>query len=262
MLVHSRPDTLKALLATDRIWMLIKKCVPRSLRRHLRNSRDSWRLTHNQAQKTFTRDALLISHSQISGFELVLVPGQPHRPNHALDSSFYDRQHQDLQYRENNWLLDQLHILTGSNLGTVIEIGCGNGRFLRAVAPHARKVIGIDWARSPELSNLPFNVDVLRLDVATTPIPSGDLICSADVLEHLAPRDVEPVVAKLISAGPYQHHVIACYDDGHSHLSILPPAAWLAVFRKYDHTAYLSDVYCRRNDPAQIVCIVSNLTPG
>ena len=29
------------------------------------------------------------------------------------------------------------------------------------------------------------------------------------------------------------------------------------MFRKYDHTAYLSDVYCRRNDPAQIVCIVS-----
>src|SRR5688572_31260416 len=42
------------------------------------------------------------------------------------------------------------HILKRPNLETVIEIGCGNGRFLRALAPYARKVIGIDWARRSE----------------------------------------------------------------------------------------------------------------
>jgi cyclopropane fatty-acyl-phospholipid synthase-like methyltransferase len=145
---------------------------------------------------------------------------------------------------------------------TVVEIGCGNGRFLRAAAPHAEKIIGVDWAQSPELSNLPDNAEVLRLDVVTGAIPSGDLICSADVLEHFAPRDVDLVVSKLVSAGPYQHHVIACYDDGHTHLSILPPAAWLAVFRKHCKSAYLANVYYRRNDPTQIVCVVSNLPPG
>jgi SAM-dependent methyltransferase len=205
------------------------------------------------------RRALLMSHSRISGFDMVLVPGQPHRPDVALDSSFYDRQHEDDQYRQNNWLLDELAILKTIEPRTVVEIGCGNGRFLRAVAPYAASVVGLDWAQSPELRDLPANVRVLRLDVVTAPIPNGDLICSADVLEHFAPRDVEPVVAKLAAAGPYQHHVIACYDDGHTHLSILPPVGWLAIFRKHCSTAYLADIHYRRNDPAQIVCTISNL---
>ncbi len=204
----------------------------------------------------------MLSHSRISGFDLALIPGEPHRPNVELTSSFYDRQHEDIHYRQNNWLLDQLHILRNVNLQTVIEIGCGNGRFLRAIAPHAAKVIGVDWAQSPELSNLPDNVELRRMDVVTAAIPAGDLICSADVLEHFAPRDVDGVIAKLAGAGPYQHHVVACYDDGHTHLSILPPAAWLAAFRRHCPTAYLADVHYRREDPAQIVCIISNLPSG
>ena len=248
--------------ATERIWTLIKRLTPRPLKVPLRRLRSTLRRRESPDANKQTRDALLISHSQISGFELVVIPGDPHRPNEALDASFYDRQHRDLQYRQNNWLLDQVPVLRRPNLGTVIEIGCGNGRFLRAMALHARTVIGVDWALSPELTGLPDNVQLLRLDIVTGQLPMGDLICSADVLEHLAPRDVDPVVAKLARTAAYQHHVIACYDDGHSHLSILPPVAWLALFRKHSPGVYLSDVYYRRNDPSQIVCIVSNLPRG
>ena len=205
------------------------------------------------------RRALLLSHSGISGFNLELVPGDPHRPDEALTASFYDQQHEDADYRRNNWLLDQVETITRVAPRTIVEIGCGNGRFLRAVAPYAAQVIGVDWAHSPELVDLPDNVTVLRANVATGAVPAGDVICSADVLEHFAPRDIDAVVSKLAGAGPFQHHVIACYDDGHTHLSILPPAAWLAIFRKYCATAYLAAVDYRRHDPAQIVCVVSNL---
>lgn len=238
----------------------MKRAIPESIRRRwrsLRASRSGASLDHMK----LARQALLLSHSRISGFDLVLIPGQPHRPDHALTSSFYDHQHEDVQYRQNNWLLDQLDILKGIHPRTIVEVGCGNGRFLRAAAPYAEQVIGIDWAQSPELSNLPANVQIQRLDAVTAAIPSGDLVCSADVLEHFAPRDVDVVVAKLVAAASYQHHVIACYDDGHTHLSILPPAAWLAIFRKHCPTVYLADVNYRRNDPAQIVCIISNLPP-
>jgi SAM-dependent methyltransferase len=240
-------------------WTLIKSWVPKSLKGRLRVLRAALRPEDGPDRLQACRDALLISHSQISGFEMVLVPRQPHRPDHALNSAFYDRQHEDAAYRRNNWLLDQLPAISSMPLSTVVEIGCGNGRFLRAVAPYARQVIGVDWAQSPELLNLPANVEVQRVDVAAAPVPCGDLICSADVLEHFAPKDIDLVVAKLVGAGRYQHHVIACYDDGHTHLSILPPAAWLAVFRRHSQTVYLADVHYRRNDPAQIVCVVSNL---
>jgi SAM-dependent methyltransferase len=253
---------LKVIRVSGGGWRNIKRCIPESIRARLRTVRSTLARSPNNDQVKLARRALLVSHSQLSGFDLVLVPGQPHRPDDALTSSFYDHQHEHVDYRRNNWLLDQLHILKGLNPRTVVEIGCGNGRFLRAVAPYAAKVIGIDWAQSPELLNLPDNVEVLRCDVVTGAIPSGDLICSADVLEHFAPRDVDLVVSKLVSAGPYQHHVIACYDDGHTHLSILPPAGWLAAFRKFSKTAYLADVHYRRDDPAQIVCVVSNLPAG
>src|SRR4029453_16527658 len=105
-----------------------------------------------------------------------LVTREPHPPNAKLTPSFYDRQHADIHYRQNNWLLDQLHIRQSVNSHTVVEIGCGNGRFLRAIAPRAAKVFGVDWAQSPELSNLPDNVELRRLDVITDTLPAGDLI--------------------------------------------------------------------------------------
>lgn len=236
-----------------------RRFIPEPLRPALRRLRRVVGRHESQEELEIARRALLLSHSRMSGFDLVLVPGEPHRPDEALTSAFYDRQHEDADYRRNNWLLDQVATVKNIAPRTIVEIGCGNGRFLRAVAPYATQVIGVDWAHSPELVDLPDNVNVLGVNVVTGPIPAGDVICSADVLEHFAPRDIDAVVSKLVGAGRFQHHVIACYDDGHTHLSILPPAAWLAIFRKYCPTAYLAAVDYRRRDPTQIVCIVSNL---
>jgi hypothetical protein len=236
-----------------------RRCIPEPLRRPLRRARSVLRQRERAAELPIARKALLLSHSRMSGFSLVLVPGDPHRPDAGLNSTFYDHQHEDANYRRNNWLLDQIEILKSVAPHTIVEIGCGNGHFLRAIAPFATQVIGVDWARSPECVDLPDNVTVAPVNVVTGAIPAGDLICSADVLEHIAPRDVDNVVSKLAAAGPLQHHVIACYDDGHSHLSILPPAAWLAIFHKHCPTAYLAAVDYRRRDPTQIICVVSNL---
>jgi hypothetical protein len=239
------------------IWA--RRCIPKPLRGPLRRVWRALGRGERDEELLIARRALLLSHSGISGFNLELVPGDPHRPDEALTASFYDQQHEDADYRRNNWLLDQVETVTRIAPRTIVEIGCGNGRFLRAVAPYAAQIIGVDWAHSPELVDLPDNVSVLRTNVVTGAVPAGDVICSADVLEHFAPRDIDAVVSKLVGAGPFQHHVIACYDDGHTHLSILPPAAWLAIFRKYCATAYLAAVDYRRRDPTQIVCIVSNL---
>jgi len=236
-----------------------RRYIPKPLRGPLRRVWRALGRGEREEELLIARRALLLSHSGISGFNLELVPGDPHRPDEALTASFYDQQHEDADYRRNNWLLDQVETVKRIAPRTIVEIGCGNGRFLRAVAPYAAQVIGVDWAHSPELVDLPDNVSVLRADVVTGAVPAGDVICSADVLEHFAPRDIDAVVSKLVGAGPFQHHVIACYDDGHTHLSILPPAAWLAIFRKYCATAYLAAVDYRRRDPTQIVCVVSNL---
>ena len=239
----------------------LARFLPHGVRTRLRRLRASLAIPPDPDQASVAHKALRLSHSQLSGFDLILVPREPHRPADSLTASFYDRQHEDADYRRNNWLLEELPALGLPRPWTIIEVGCGNGHFLRAAAPQVTRMIGVDWATSPELRNLPGNVEVVKGNVAADPIPSGDLVCSADVLEHFSPLDLDAVVAKLVNAGQYQHHVIACYDDGHSHLSVLPPAAWLALFRKHCQNAYLADVRYRRDDPAQIVCVISNL-PG
>jgi SAM-dependent methyltransferase len=73
---------------------------------------------------------------------------------------------------------------------TVAEIGCGNGRFLRIMARHAAKVIGVDagdsvenaraWTRDLD------NVDVLRSSVYELPaLLPLDHVFSIGVVHHL-----------------------------------------------------------------------------
>ncbi|MBP2462075.1 MULTISPECIES: class I SAM-dependent methyltransferase [unclassified Rhizobium] len=177
----------------------------------------------------------------------------------GLLASYYQDLHEGNDaYRENNWLTSELNeILSISGNGRVVEIGCGNGQFTAIIAPHVAVVHAFDWAKSDYMEAPPENVTFHHGDVRIQPIPQADVVCSADVLEHFAPTDLAPVVAKFCSAGAAQHHVIACYDDGHSHLTVMPPSAWLALFKRFCPTAYIQRIECRRNNAEQLVCVIS-----
>ncbi|AEG53125.1 class I SAM-dependent methyltransferase [Sinorhizobium meliloti] len=157
----------------------------------------------------------------------------------------------------NNWLVSEIETILAKKPQIVVEIGCGNGAFAKEIAPSVREVHAVDWALSPNFVDRPENVHFFKADVTRDEIPSGDVTCSADVLEHFNPLDLTKVVAKCVASSPLQHHVIACYDDGHSHLTVMPPAAWLALFWRYCPTVRLSRVECRRNNPRQLVCVIS-----
>src|SRR5215208_4272598 len=106
-----------------------RRCIPEPLRAPLRRIRRVLGRDESEEELQIVRRALLLSHCRISGFDLVLVPGEPHRPDEALTSAFYDRQHEDADYRRNNWLLDEVAIIKNMTPRTIVEIGCGNGRF-------------------------------------------------------------------------------------------------------------------------------------
>lgn len=176
-----------------------------------------------------------------------------------LQSSYYQDLHEGNDaYQENNWLTSELNeILLISGKGTVVEIGCGNGQFTRIVAPRVASVHAFDWAKSKYMESPPSKVSFHHGDVRNQVIPQADVVCSADVLEHFAPKDLAPLVAKFCSAASGQHHVIACYDDGHSHLTVMPPSAWLALFKRFCPTAYIQRIECRRNKADELVCVIS-----
>lgn len=172
-------------------------------------------------------------------------------------SDYYQKLHdENPAYQSNNWLAEYASHLPIS--GTIVEIGTGNGAFARAIAKKASRVFAVDWAKSFKLAEMPSNVDFLQRDVLTDQIPPADLVCSADVLEHFSPDDLPNLLQRLTSASPHQFHVIACYDDGHSHQTVMPPSAWLALFHSVVADAELGLLHCRRNDPRQVVCAIAS----
>lgn len=165
---------------------------------------------------------------------------------------------EDDGYQQNNWLEPEVSRIMTVQPKSLVEIGFGNGRFLRAIAPHVEQVTGLDWAISPGSRELPPNVTTKQANAVTDEIPSADIVCSADVLEHFRPEDIAGVVGKLHRAGKHNFHVIACYDDNKSHLTIWPPAQWLELFKTLSDDYRLIEVRRRGRHNEREVCVIAN----
>src|SRR5262249_5197551 len=123
------------------------------------------------------------------------------------------------------------------------------------------RIVGVDWAISPVLAELGIANHVERRDITRDDLPNADLVCSADVLEHIAPDLLRPTLQRLHNAGKEQYHVIACYDDGHSHLTVMEPRKWLLEFRALSQRYRMIRTSFRRDDPTQLVCVISTFEP-
>ncbi len=199
------------------------------------------------------------SEMLISGYAAGTDPTLAHKNRSASD---YQKLHDfDRGYQDNNWLVDHCDVVASTRPGLVIEVGCGNGRFLRKISPMVPNVIGLDWARSPQLSVIPDNVQFRTADVLKDEIPQGDVCVSADVLEHFEPSALPPLLEKLHRAARYNYHVIACYDDGHSHCSVFHPGQWLGLFKAISHEYRLVATITRPGRPDRIACVITNM-PG
>ncbi len=177
-----------------------------------------------------------------------------------ITAADYQRLHDgDAGYQNNNWLVDHAAVIASARPETLTEVGCGNGRFLRAIAGSVRNVIGLDWARSPLLGQLPSNVHFQSTNVLTDALPRADICCSADVLEHFTPDALPALIAKLHESARLNYHVIACYDDGHSHCAVLHPGQWLGLFKTVSATYEIAAIIPRRGRPDQLVCVITNV---
>ena len=180
----------------------------------------------------------------------------------AAASTYYQQIHQTSHaYKINNWLVSEMDAILSLAPKSVLEVGCGNGRFLAAIRDQVDRVVGVDWARSPILDELGLSLHFELRDITRDELPKADLVCSADVLEHIHPKLLPSTLQRLHNAGGEQYHVIACYDDGHSHLSIMEPAAWLHAFRRVSRKYRIIDIRPRRDDPAQTICVIATFEP-
>lgn len=182
-----------------------------------------------------------------------------------LDKSYYQKLHdENPAYQRNNWLLAEIDTLVGLGGRSIMEVGCGNGLFLEQAATRWAEVVGLDWARSPRLEEVlrahP-NVVFRQEDLIAARIDEPyDIVVSADVLEHVAADDLPRVLTKLLSAGRINFHKIACYDDGHSHLTVMPPEDWLRLWNAQPGggSMRLLRDEPRKGDPNKRVAVIFN----
>jgi cyclopropane fatty-acyl-phospholipid synthase-like methyltransferase len=148
--------------------------------------------------------------------------------------------------------VEDCEFLAGQGGRTLIEIGCGNGLFLEQAASRFDELHGCDWALSPHMAGLVQRHPHLhfhKVDLTREPLQlRADLIVSADVVEHFPPESLDDTLRKIDAAASRVYHKIACYDDGHSHLSVMEPEAWLERLKNIDRDYELLHVECRREN--------------
>lgn len=185
----------------------------------------------------------------------------------SANADYYQALHDSVPaFQRNNWLLEEIDTVRAIGTGSLLELGCGNGKFLEGVSPFFATVTGVDWARSRLIDKLIQRLGNVRFEQADicqwVPNITYDVVVSADFLEHLAPESLSEVLRRIGAFGQRQFHKIACYDDGHSHLSIFSPEQWLNQFREAcpkSNWAITSDTARKGDESRRVICIQNGI---
>lgn len=243
----------------QKISMQYKKSAKKAIRLLSHQAKRFFSKEHRQEEKLLAvgHSLAIILNSHYSMMTTIQLPERRRK----FTSNYYQSQHEtNKAFAENNWLVEEVSTIRKINPSIITELACGNGDFAKIISSYCNKVYAIDWAQSPRLHPLPKNVKFKQLNIVEDAIPSADLCCSADFLEHLPEIELDQTINKIIHSAQYGYHKIACYDDGHSHLSILPPWKWLEIFRRQGGKDYnISKLEFRRSDLSQIVIVISNI---
>lgn len=157
-----------------------------------------------------------------------------------------------------------------SGLGSVLDIGSGEGGLVRALLARGIDARGIDVsAVVVDRANRRMPGRVSKASVLALPFPdaSFDAVVSTDCLEHLAPEDVPAALAEIYRVA--RRHVvlqIATTEDrdGHWHLTIEGRAWWEtrcfeAGFRKHPLYYRVNDYTALNQDGWQIFILLEKV---
>lgn len=144
--------------------------------------------------------------------------------------------------------------LMKEKIGSVCDIGCGNGCWLRAFMKHGIvDVLGVD-CRMPEILRIP-KEQFIQADLSNPFRDSRvyDLVISLELGEHLRPSAAETFIDTLTGLGPVILFSAAIkYQGGNKHLNEQMPEYWAGLFAKRGFK--VSDPIRRRIWNDQRVC--------
>ncbi|MDG1096979.1 MAG: hypothetical protein P8N23_05110 [Methylophilaceae bacterium] len=164
-------------------------------------------------------------------------------PLKNVNSITYDELHRGAGYTTNNWAFDLLLEKEMIASKSVFEFGAGNGKFLTYLMKYGRKVAGLDLINPKKLSYITTgSVDMFD----EKNLVNVDLAYSADFLEHLDYKQLSSLLCKISSVKIPNIHIIACYHDDVSHLSVYEPHEWAYIFSKFFTHVEIRNVNWRR----------------
>ena len=115
-------------------------------------------------------------------------------PYNQGDASFYELLSRHAYYQDRRWEFDRAEKLLEPG-GSVIDIGCGDGGFLKQVESIAGRAVGVDQNPEGMRQLRAAGIEGHCLDLAAlaqSPVGQFDLVCGFQVVEHLS--DLEPFV--------------------------------------------------------------------
>lgn len=131
------------------------------------------------------------------------------------------------------------HVMAGSIVDRlhprfVIDVGCGSGALLAALAARGVRTLGLEGSPAGVASARRRKIDVRLTDLAQPfTIEPCDAVISLEVAEHLPETAAGAFVASLTSAAPYIVFSAATPGQGGlHHINEQPHAYWLEKFRE------------------------------
>lgn len=176
-----------------------------------------------------------------------------------LEKIYSSLHENDEGYQNNNWLLEELNELRQYQFNSILEIGCGNGKFALEATKYFNQVFAMDWAEAPAFksADVPANLHFIKANILLADLPQCDAILSADLLEHFHSDDMSKLLNKISESAYNQYHKIACYPDSRGlHLTLESPDSWLKRFKKIDSDYRIKNIQNRRNREDQKVVII------
>lgn len=125
--------------------------------------------------------------------------------------------HRDPFYTTAGTLLPMIRFSSEIKFDTVLDVGCSRGLIVKCFRDDGKKLSsGIEVSRNAVEFCKGAGLDVHLASVTVMPFEdnSYEMVMSTDVLEHLAPEDVDQAIAEIVRvSSKYTAHSIFPYED-------------------------------------------------
>ena len=171
------------------------------------------------------------------------------RKEESYSSSFYTSIHES-SLRAASVLLDIFFQSVPLSFSSVLDLGCGDGSWLRLCAEKGLRICGVDgpWVNKsllqiPETSFHAYDLekDLVNRESALWDLPHHDLLISLEVAEHLEKRVADAFVTLMCQSSDIALFSAAIpFQPGNRHVNCQWPSYWAEKLRA--HRFVMADI--------------------